>query len=233
MEESGSSNNFVPAARWINPVDPPPSPPSIPHVPDSLKGTERHVSLFLRSFSLPLLLLLLLFLIINKTNMCESGGRSRVETQDPAVSGLLISIMWEKLQTGRSTPSTSSALCAGSSLLQFSFTLNENQGSFKLLRVSVRPPRDHEGSEENLHLKTSQLSPCAGGAPASLVYYSGIKEPSVQPSASPPSSSCTSSPPHHCDGQEAGGRERKHTEYAGRRKRRGPEERRRETGIPV
>lgn len=77
-----------------------PSPPSIPHVSNILRGTGRHVSLFLCSLSLPLLLL---FLIISKTNMCERGGRRRVETQDHAVSGLLISIMWEKLQTGRFT----------------------------------------------------------------------------------------------------------------------------------
>lgn len=32
---------------------------------------------------------------------CESGGRRRVETQGRAVCGLLISIMWEKLQTER------------------------------------------------------------------------------------------------------------------------------------
>lgn len=75
-------------------------PLSLPHVSNILRGTEWHVSLFLHSYSLPLLLL---FLIISKTNMCERGGRRRVETQDHAVSGLLISIMWEKLQTGRFT----------------------------------------------------------------------------------------------------------------------------------
>lgn len=75
-------------------------PLSLPHVSNILGGTERHVSLFLHSYALPLLLL---FLIISKTNMCERGGRRRAETQDHAVCGLLISIMWEKLQTGRFT----------------------------------------------------------------------------------------------------------------------------------
>lgn len=58
-----------------------------PHVSDIQRGTERHVSLFL--YSLLPLLLLLFFLIISKTNMCERGGRRRAETQDGAVSGRL------------------------------------------------------------------------------------------------------------------------------------------------
>lgn len=43
-----------------------------------------------------------------------------------------------------------------------------------------------------------------------FVYYSGIKEPTVQLcSALPQSSSCMSSPQHHCDGQTPGGRRRR------------------------
>lgn len=81
-------------SRWFGPSSsrPPPTvsiqlPPIPPHVSDIQRGTERHVSLFL--YSLLPLLLLLFFLIISKTNMCERGGRRRAETQDGAVSGRL------------------------------------------------------------------------------------------------------------------------------------------------
>lgn len=81
-------------SRWFGPSSSRPPPtvsvqlPSIPpHVSDIQRGTERHVSLFL--YSLLPLLLLLFFLIISKTNMCERGGRRRAETQDGAVSGRL------------------------------------------------------------------------------------------------------------------------------------------------
>lgn len=46
--------------------------------------------------------LLLVFLIINKTNMCERRKETGRNTR-PCVSRLLISIMWEKLQTERFT----------------------------------------------------------------------------------------------------------------------------------